>query len=375
MNKNEIYLISGTDYKGITRKLLAACDLSSLVGDKKKKIGIKPNLVAPTEASFGGTTHPEVVAGLIEYLQEQGFQSISILEGSWVGDRTEEAFEVCGYRELSEKYNIPLLDMQKQKGVSVSCGDLDIQICAAVQELDFLINVPVLKGHCQTKMTCAMKNLKGLIPNKEKRRFHALGLYKPIAYLNKVIHQDFILVDNICGDLDFEDGGNPCVMNRVLAGRDPVLLDAWLCHEMNYETSDVPYITLAAEQKVGEDDYTKANVRYLNPEADRKIPVSRKLVELQDYVDEVESCSACYGYLLPALDRLKEEGFMTEQFRSKLHEIGKICIGQGFRDKTGILGVGTCTGNFQYSLQGCPPTETQIYEFLKNHLSEGIETL
>lgn len=61
--------------------------------------------------------------------------------------------------------------------------------------------------------------MKGLIPNTEKRRFHALGLHKPIAHLNMGIHQDFIVVDNICGDLDFEDGGNPVVMNPYL-GRD-----------------------------------------------------------------------------------------------------------------------------------------------------------
>ena len=38
------------------------------------------------------------------------------------------------------------------------------------------------------------------------------------------LHQDFVVVDNICGDLDFEDGGNPVVMNRIWAGTDPVLI-------------------------------------------------------------------------------------------------------------------------------------------------------
>ncbi len=83
---------------------------------------------------------------------------------------------------------------------------MQLQICDSALALDFLINVPVLKGHCQTKVTCALKNMKGLIPNKEKRHFHAMGLHKPIAHLNTVLRQDFIVVDNICGDLDFEDG-------------------------------------------------------------------------------------------------------------------------------------------------------------------------
>ena len=32
----------------------------------------------------------------------------------------------------------------------------------------------------------------------------------------------------------------PVVMNRVLTGRDPVLMDAYVCNLMHYEISDVP---------------------------------------------------------------------------------------------------------------------------------------
>ena len=94
-----------------------------------------------------------------------------------------------------------------------------------MKDIDFLINVPVLKGHCQTKITCALKNMKGLLPNTEKRHFHAMGLHRPIAHLAKGIRQDFIVVDHICGDLDFEDGGNPVVKNCIMVSRDPVLVD------------------------------------------------------------------------------------------------------------------------------------------------------
>lgn len=368
MQKNEIYAISGTNYKELTKELLTTCRLKELI-DTSASIGIKPNLVSATPASFGATTHPEVVAGIVEYLQEHGFHKLCILEGSWVGDKTSEAFKVCGYQELSEHYQIPLLDMQKEKPVSVTVRDLTLNVCKAVQDLDFLINVPVLKGHCQTKMTCALKNMKGLIPDSEKRRFHAMGLHRPIAALNAAIRQDFILVDNICGDLDSEDGGNPWPMNRLLAARDPVLLDSWLCEEMGYNTEEIPYLSMAADQKVGDGNPANAILKYLNPEAQKKIPLSRRLVELKDYVDEVDSCSACYGYLIPALDLLREEGLLDEKARSFLRS-QKICIGQGWRGKNGVLGIGNCTGKFQHSLSGCPPTENQIYNFLKMILQE-----
>ena len=273
MKKNQIFIKCGTEYKEMTKELLEACDLegeiekkfetkSSLIDNSEAevdcfcssdfvekqnsefglynmRIGIKPNLVAPMEACWGGTTHPEVVAGIVEYLQEKGFSNLVIMEGSWVGDKTSESYEVCGFKSLCEKYNVPFLDMQKEKGVPVQCGDMTLNICKSVLDLDFLINVPVLKGHCQTKITCALKNMKGLLPNSEKRRFHALGLHDPIAHLGLAIPQDFIMVDNICGDLDFEDGGNPVEMNRVLAAVDPVLMDAYVCDMMYYQVEEV----------------------------------------------------------------------------------------------------------------------------------------
>lgn len=136
MKKNQIFIKCGTEYKEMTKELLEACNLAGEIEKKFEKcglkvlsensgaglqqnsekiiteakfetksslidnseaevdcfyssdsvekqnsefglynmrIGIKPNLVAPMEAYWGGTTHPEVVAGIVEYLQEKGF--------------------------------------------------------------------------------------------------------------------------------------------------------------------------------------------------------------------------------------------------------------------------------------------------------------
>lgn len=362
MEKNEILMIYGETYKEMTKELLEQAGLEKRIPTPDSKIGIKPNLVSPSEASWGATTHPEIVAGIIEYLQERGYTNLVILEGSWVGDKTEEAVEVCGYGKLCQEYGVPFADMQKDRATLQDCAGLELKICDTVKTLDFLINVPVMKGHCQTKITCALKNMKGLIPNTEKRHFHAMGLHKPIAHLAMGIHQDFILVDNICGDWDFEDGGNPVVMNRLMAGTDPVLMDAVVCHLMGYETEEIPYIGMAQELGAGCGDWKQAKIRELNqPEKEAVMPTKRKVVEVQDAVEEVESCSACYGYLIPALDRLKEEGLLE-----RLDQ--KICIGQGYRKQQGELGIGQCTCGFTHHLGGCPPTETEIYDFLKEYL-------
>lgn len=371
MERNRILKIFGTEYKDNTVALLKEADLKSElheaiqrlhVSAEGLRIGIKPNLVSASEASYGATTHPEVIAGIIEYLHDNGFFNLVILEGSWVGDRTSEAFSLCGYEALSSEYNVPLIDTQKINGRKKDCAGMTVNICQCVDDIDFLINVPVLKGHCQTRITCALKNLKGLIPNSEKRRFHSMGLHKPIAHLAAAIKQDFIVVDHICGDLDFEDGGNPVVCDCIMAAVDPVLVDTWVCEELHYKLSDVPYLKMAEKLGVGSTDLSKADIRTIGEDDQKDLPLPQKVVLVEDAVQEVDSCSACYGYLIPALDRLREEGQLP-----LIDE--KICIGQGFRGKKGALGIGNCCSEFDYYVQGCPPTEGEIYDGLKKYLT------
>ena len=357
MNRNEIWRSYGTDYKEMTKRLLVQSGLEEMLPGKTAKIAVKPNLVTPAPAKFGGTTHPEVVAGIIEFLQERGYGNIVIAEGSWVGDKTAEAFDYCGYNSLAAEYGVELLDMQKQKGVSVDCGGMDLEICRCVKDWDFLINVPVLKGHCQTHITCALKNMKGLIPNTEKRRFHTMGLHKPIAHLNAGIHQDFIVIDHICGDLDFEEGGSPVVRNCVMTACDPVLVDAYVCSLLGYETGDVEYVGLADRLGIGSSDLSDLRLITCEGEPFEDLPEHRHL-DVSYAVDEVDSCSACYGVLIPALDRLREEGLLDRL-------PAQISIGQGHRGKTGKIGVGNCTAKFDFCIKGCPPKEEKIYTALR----------
>ncbi|MBR0397962.1 MAG: DUF362 domain-containing protein [Eubacterium sp.] len=381
MHNHQIWKIYGTDYQAMTISLLEETGLAQLIGDRNRRIGIKPNLVVPAPAEFGATTHPGIVAGIIAYLQDHGFHNIVVLEGSWVGDRTSEAYEICGYRAVCEQYQVPFIDTQKEKWHSADCAGMKLNITDAVDRIDYLINVPVMKGHCQTKITCALKNLKGILPNKEKSRFHRMGLHKPIAHLQTAVRQDFIVVDHICGDLDFEEGGNPVVRNCIMAALDPVLVDSYACFLMGYTPDDVPYIRMAEALGIGTTDLETAELITVrnNPDGDRtvtekkgthlistgfdpeteeELPRAHKLLEVSYAVDAVDSCSACYANLVGALWRLREEGLIDRI-------PAPIGIGQGMQGKKGHLGIGKCTSGFDICIMGCPPDEDTIYEKLK----------
>ena len=360
LGTNGIRIIYRDNPKQMVKELLEVIKPEKEI-HKDALIGIKPNLVVAKPSSSGATTSPEIVEGLIEYLQSKGYDKIVIMEGSWVGDRTSEAFKVCGYEKISKQYNVPLIDLQKDTYKEYEINGVRINICDSVAKVDYFINIPVLKGHCQTNITCALKNMKGCIPDFEKRKFHTMGLHKPIAYLNKLIRQNLIIVDGMNGDLNFEEGGNPDQINRIIAGKDPVLIDAYAAHLMGFNMEEIPYITMAEAIGVGTADLVNADIVELNKDnGSKKIAPSRRVQQLSKHIMESSACSACYGSLIYALERLDEKGLLN-RLKKPLY------IGQNFKHKQyDGIGIGTCTSGFEQCVKGCPPKARDIVEHLED---------
>ena len=330
---------------------------------KHARIAIKPNLVVPKPSTSGATTDPALVTCIIKYLKEKGHTDIRILESSGVGNSTQRAFGICGYDTISENLDVPLVDLKEDQTTKVSTHDLDLEVCQEVLDSDFLINVPVLKAHCQTRLTCALKNLKGCIPDREKRRFHTLGLHKPIAALNTVIKSHWVIVDGLIGDLTFEEGGTPIHMGRIILGHDPVAVDTYALELLGYELNDVPYVSMAATWRVGTTDLSNVDViEHIDGARPPIVPQPANIVaeRYRVFIDEREACSACYASLIYALRRY-------EQLHGALPRSLQISIGQGFSYGTQgtslkkSYGIGRCTAT-QCSMYvpGCPPTAKQI---------------
>ncbi len=369
MSKQKLTIIYGNSPREMTIKILNKIEPFKNL-KKSSLIALKPNLVNSRPADSGATTSPEIARGIIEYLQERGFKNIIIMESSWLGDNTEKAYKVCGYDAISNEYGVPLIDLKRDKTKKIKCsGELTLNVCTKALGVDYLINLPVLKAHCQTRLTCALKNLKGCIPDSEKRRFHSLGLHKPIAYLNKVIKNDLVIVDGIMGDLTHEEGGNPVEMGRIIAGFDPVLVDSYAAGLIGYQTKDIPYIKMAEELGIGSlyDENTPVEEIDKNRMPPIKIRASDKARYLAQWVEENEACSPCYGNLIHALQRLEDAGKLKNLNR-------KIYIGRGFKDsEENNWGVGSCTKGMKRNLTGCPPETREIIKYLAENTVKNSE--
>ena len=340
----------------MTMSLMEAAKVAELI-PAGASVALKPNLVVAGTPDTGATTHAGVLSGCIEYLQGHGFEVISVIEGSWVGDDTGRAMRRCGYDQVCRKYNVPFYDLKRDKTRQVKTPLRSMEICQRALDAGFLINLPVLKGHCQTVMTCALKNCKGCIPDKEKRRFHTEGLTRPIAALAAALKPDLTIVDSICGDLNFEEGGNPIQTNRMYLGTDPVQLDAYGCRLMGLELEDVPYITFAEQWGAGSAQISPSDIVRLNePQAGQTYPSPSGLVKrLTRRVRQDSACSACYAAMVRGL------------YTAGSEPLEDIIIGQGWKGKTFEgLGIGTCCAGAAACVKGCPPTAKAVADALRS---------
>ncbi|NLG84970.1 MAG: DUF362 domain-containing protein [Firmicutes bacterium] len=326
-------------------------------------VWLKPNLVVAKPSSSGATTDPEIAAGVMAYLNDHGWRRFGIMESSWLGTATREAFRVCGYEEVARRFGAQLVDLKADAAerMEVEEAGLTVEVCRTALRAEAIIDLPVLKAHSQAKLTCALKNLKGCVPDREKRRFHALGLHRPIAALAKALPVALVVVDGVTGDLTFEEGGNPVDMDQVFGGFDPVLVDAYAAELIGYAPWEIPYLTLAEEFGVGSGSLAQARLLVLNsgekPRGSRPACGGRAAV-LAEAVEAREACSACYGPLLHAMARLKEAGRLPSR---------PVRVGQGFRGLRGEgPGVGSCTAGLAPHLPGCPPTGRAILDFLRD---------
>lgn len=332
-----IHVYYGLDAAGSTDALIdAAAPFHAL--SRHSKVLIKPNIVAARRNWLGVNTRPQVVEAVIRRLQDVGVREITVADGSGVGHSASKAFRILGYDVVAERYGVRLLDIEKDEFVSrpTRCSGpfRELQVSRTVAESDFVINIPVLKAHGETKLTCSLKNLKGVMPKDMKPKFHSVDLHRAIAQLNTVVSADFILVDGAYGDLSNELGGNPVEMGIMAAGTDPLEADAFAAVSIGFEPADIIHLAHYAEFRgINLADY-RPEVRELNrPAEQKKFTADTGILERFPCRVTAEGvCCTCRGNLIFALKRLQDRDALTPD---QHFYIGKISpdSAEGFREE------------------------------------------
>lgn len=137
------------------------------------------------------------------------------------------------------------------------CGGRRVPVPEWLSQVDVVISVPKLKTHMLTLLTCALKNVYGMIPGETKSLFH--GDYpsprRMAAFLVDVfaaLKPALTVVDAVQAlEGDGPSTGTPRQVGLLLAGADAVAIDAWCAGTLGLKPTDVPMLAEAERRGLG----------------------------------------------------------------------------------------------------------------------------
>jgi uncharacterized protein (DUF362 family) len=370
-----IVRLQDDDVENAVRKAVSLSQSFESVEWKGSAVLIKPNVVRPVKSGSGIVTDVRVVEAVTKLVLERNPGSVMIGEGSSVGydfpDRVDsmDCMEVAGVLEVAKKFGVKVVDLNHDEQIEVNAPDAFVMdtfaIAKTAWETDVILSLPVIKTHVRTGITCGLKNMKGVLPGREKKRTHQCGLDRAIVDLNRVTKPAITIVDGITGSQGANsDEADRVPLNLIFAGNDVVAVDAVCATVAGFDVGEILHVQLAAEAGLGTADLNLIEVRGEKIETVRHsfIPYLQAAQHLYGDANIIEknSCTGCMGELVSTFVYLKEAGF-----RDRLPRLTLIMGGPDEippLNETPVV-VGRCAQKFRHFgvfVPGCPPHGTKI---------------
>lgn len=310
------------------RKAIELCHGFDTLG-KNDRVLIKPNncfrhnIMPP----YGMVTTAKVVEGVVQLLLEHGCKDISIGEGAIINifdelePYTKRGFKGTGIDKLAAKYGIKLIDFNQGPFRELDLGGIKVRVSKTALKTDFLINVPVLKTHFQTKVSLGFKNVKGCLSPDSKKRFHiSKRLNTLISLLNEAVKSDLVIIDGI---YMLEKGpetlaGTAYRKDLIVASPDIFECDVIGATILGIDPSQVDYLKEFAQRHGRSFDISKIEIRGedIEPlkeqlewrfEPDKELLNPAKIVGFSAPHPGQTLCSACGATLALALSILGKD--------------------------------------------------------------------
>ncbi len=232
-------------------------DISPLV-QRFGHIVIKPNLGGGVPGEPGSHTSCAVLEAVLKIFS--GFsRELFIAEADGSFNSADRMFNALAIHDLARRYGA--------RAVNVSCGPSltraierpkamkSLRISSVFKDA-LIVSVPVLKTHPWCGVTVSMKNMYGAVYEREKAMLHSM-LDENIVDINTVIGAHLSIVDATTAVVrgGFKCalwvGSPPTKMDIVMAGFNPVAVDAVGARLLKRDPWSIRYIDLAARLKLG----------------------------------------------------------------------------------------------------------------------------
>ena len=276
---SSVYLAKCPNYDipALTSILAEAFDALG-IGEERirgKRILLKPNLVLAKTPDQGATTHPAFVSACVELLSRMGAASITLADspgGPFNASSLAHVYKTCGMEDIADE-RLKLNDDFTADAVFPRGEKLKtVHVLHVFSECDVIIDLCKLKSHNLTGMSCATKNLFGLIPGTEKFETHSA--FPEVADFSEMLvdlasyvlaEKDFIA---ICDAVLSMEGngpthGIPKMTGYLLVSESPFALDTIAAHIMKRD-GEILHINAAAKRGLAPEDWREIEMRGLS---------------------------------------------------------------------------------------------------------------
>jgi len=308
---DEVIVKRINDFDREFNDLLENLDKQGMFEGIEGKIIIKPNLCTIASLESGIISDIKIVENLIKFFRVRKPEvEIFIVESDSFDRDIEEGFARLGYLDLQKKWDIRLLNLTKEKSISIITPGIPYELNLPKIFLGkfFFISVANLKTHDYQKITCIFKNQFGCIPDRLKERYHPY-LEEVLYSLDKLIKPDLCIVD---GRIALEGNGpvdgEPVRTAVMILGNMSLAVDVVCAQIMGFNPEEVPYLKYAFKKDrydyrkikiIGED--LRFNFKFIPKKLyigiRLKIAITRTSVATTNFLKKLSFCLLYFGVI------------------------------------------------------------------------------
>ncbi len=229
----EVKLVSIIQDQDISQAVRQAVDQVGGIRLSKPEsvVLIKPNV--NSNGKFPATTNPIVVETLIKLAYRAGAKRVVVADSSGVGwPDTLKNMTRTGLKQIAEKAGAEVVDLEthgwrKIKPVGAEFWPNGFRLSTIIDEVDYIISVPIIKTHTTTGITLGLKNSVGLLHRDDRLAMHKSNkISEMIAEINLAFKPDLIVFD---GSKSFitkgPDIGQEVAGNYIIASQEILTAD------------------------------------------------------------------------------------------------------------------------------------------------------
>ncbi|MCK5861186.1 MAG: DUF362 domain-containing protein, partial [Candidatus Hydrogenedentes bacterium] len=220
-------------------------------------VWVKPNMAWDRTPEQSSNTNPDVVKTLVRLCFDAGAKTVKV--GDHTCNPAKKSYKKSKIADAVQSVGaeVVFLDKNRFREMDIKGESLKMHpVYPEIVECDLVLNVPVVKHHSSTRITCCMKNYMGVID--DRKRFHQ-DLPTCIADITAFMKPRLCVLDAVRiltnngptgGDLN-----DVRQVNAIAAGTDIVALDAFGAELLGNNPADIKTIVAGEKRGLGIMDY------------------------------------------------------------------------------------------------------------------------